>query len=71
MNTSQRRDNQSICDAIAQLQIDLETTIKQIFEQVGSKIEPEQRTEVETKIAGTNQLLEHFKHQYSCPSIIL
>jgi len=55
---------QKICDDVTQLQSDLEGALQRIFEQAGSKIEPERQEEVQKKVEATKQLLERFKSRY-------
>ncbi len=65
MTILQREINRRICNDIIQLQLDLDGTLKQIFDQAGNKIKPEQQVEVEQNIAGTRNLLEDLKNSYS------
>ncbi len=64
MNAVDTESHQKICDAIIELEFDLEETLKRIFLQAGSKIEPERQAEVELKVAGTKQLLERLRSKY-------
>jgi hypothetical protein len=65
MNIFHEEINQRICDDIIQLQLDLDGILKQIFDQAGNKIKPEQQAEVEQNIAGIRNLLECLKNSYS------
>ena len=64
MSISELDMRQKICDDVTQLQSDLEGALQRIFEQAGSKIEPERQEEVQKKVEGTKQLLERFKSRY-------
>jgi hypothetical protein len=70
MNTTQQDVNQKICDVMTQLQVDLEGALRQVFEQAGSKIKPEQQVAVQQEIESTKQLLERFKNRYACRSVV-
>lgn len=65
MTTLQQTANQQIYNNITQLQADLEKTLKKIFEQAGSKIEPDRGAEVTQELEGTQKRLELFKSKYA------
>lgn len=71
MEIVQQETNQKICNVMAQLQADLEDALKQVFEQAGSKIKPEQQEAVQKEMESTKQLLERFKSRYACHSVAL
>lgn len=54
----------TIFEQMIQLQADLEGILQKIFEQAGSKIQPEKQAEVQQQLAGTQRLLERFKDRY-------
>ena len=65
MNTTHQETQQKIYDSMFQLQADLETALKRIFEQAGNRIQPEKQEEVQQKIAQTKQVIERFKGKYA------
>ncbi|MBD2461273.1 hypothetical protein H6G89_09465 [Oscillatoria sp. FACHB-1407] len=71
MNTIQQEINQNICDSMTQLHVDVERALRQIFEQAGTRIKPEQQEAVEKEMESTKQLVERFKSRYAPHSMML
>ncbi|HEY9642169.1 MAG TPA: hypothetical protein V6C57_16905 [Coleofasciculaceae cyanobacterium] len=65
MNIAEQEVKQKIWDDVTQLQADLQAALYRILEQAGSRIQPEKQEEVQQKVEGTRQLLEHFKSRYA------
>ncbi len=64
MSPTKQKINQKIFDEMTQIQIDLEKSLKNIFEQAGSKIKPEKQEAVKREVEDTKQLIERFKSTY-------
>ncbi|KAF3889325.1 MULTISPECIES: hypothetical protein [Nostocales] len=64
MEISEQELSQKICDDVTQIEVDLETALKEILEQAGSKIKPEKQEEIKKEMEGTKQVLERFKSRY-------
>ena len=65
MNSTDQETQQKIYDSMFQLQADIETALKRIFEQAGSKIQPEKQEEVQQKLVGTKQVIERCRSKYA------
>lgn len=70
MKDTVKNINQNICANMTEIHKDLELVLKHIFEKAGSKIQPEKQSEYYDAIAHTKQVIERFKNQYGCVSIL-
>ena len=66
MKDTVKNNNQILCNNMTQIQEDLEVLLNHIFEQAGSKIQPEKQAEYNRAIEGTKQVFERFKSKYGC-----
>ncbi|MEH2115285.1 hypothetical protein [Nostoc sp.] len=65
MSVNQQESNYRIHYEMTQIQIDLERALKNILEQAGSKIKPEEQEELKKEVEGTKQIIELFKSRYA------
>lgn len=65
MNTSEQEVNQKIREEMAQLQADLERTLRMLLEKAGNKIKPDKQEKLQKEMEGTKQILERFTSRYA------
>jgi ElaB/YqjD/DUF883 family membrane-anchored ribosome-binding protein len=64
MIVTEQITSQYIHAEMTQLYVELERVVRQIFEQAGNKIKPEQQEEIKQEIEGTKYVLDRFKNKY-------